>query len=274
MKDYENESTYEKAVKTVRAILDSNYTAYHNVIEENCTIYDGDIIVHDVFKLAGDIAFFDLSEPVLEIARDFVLCAMLDEIENGNSNAMVNLGALYYTGRIGQQSYAEAVKYYTMAAEKGDLIACQNLGYCYYYGRDVEVNYEKAYHYFIKPALAGSVEAKYKIGDMYSKGLYVEKDINMAFRLYVEAYNGIDDKCDVIGDICLRMGDCLYYGNGCEIDMNEALFFYQRSEQEYYNQIKKGDCFKKKMLESVIEKQEKIRQKLKAEIDEMSLNDR
>ncbi len=220
----------------------------------------------DLFDIANVLAFRNRADDVPSEAVDFVKGVYLDEIALGNRDAMVDLGALYYSGRIGEQSYAKAVKYYKMAADLGCMIASENLGYCYYYGRDVEVDYEKAFNYFIKPAMAGRTESIYKIGDMYSKGLYVDEDKDFAFKLYEKVYRQMGNNCDVKGDVCLRMGNAYYYGNGVEEDRYKALKFYQQAEYHYYAQIADGDYFKRKMLQSVIEKIDEIRDELAEEL--------
>ena len=257
----------EKAIEMLKAIDESDIAdCYKQVIVEHVD-ENGEINPFEFYPIAAGLAFCNQSEAIPEIAREFVALAFLDEIENDNPDAMLNLGSLYYTGRMGEQNYAEAVKYYKMAHEHGNLIASENLGYCYYYGRDVEVDYKAAYHYFIVPALAGRCESMYKIGDMYANGLYVEENKDVAFMMYDKAYQSIDDDCDVVGDICLRMGNCFYYGNGCEKDIQTALFFYQRAELFLYDRIKNGDIYKKKALKNIIEIEEVIRQELLAEIE-------
>ena len=256
----------EKALEMINSILQSDVDECYKEAIISFANDQGELNFEDNCMIAARLAFCNPNEVIPENIREFVSLAYLDAIEDDDDAAMLDLGSLYYTGRIGEQSYSEAVKYYKMAYERGNLIAAENLGYCYYYGRDVEVDYKAAYHYFIKPALSGRLESIYKIGDMYAKGLYVEKDEDIAFMLYDKAYQAIDDDCDVIGDICLRMGNCFYYGTGCEPDLQTALFFYQRSELYYYTQLRNGDYFKKKMLDGVIEKINKIREQLKKEI--------
>ena len=263
----------DKALEMINAINTSDIADCYKQAIANFVNSNGELNPDDVFDIAVSLAFCNPSEPIPKVAREFVSLAFLDEIENDNPDAMLDLGSLYYTGRIGEQSYTEAVKYYKMAYEHGNLIASENLGYCYYYGRDVEVDYKTAYHYFIVPALAGRYESMYKIGDMYAKGLYVEKNETTAFMMYDKAYQAIDDDCDVVGDICLRMGNCFYYGNGCARDIQTALFFYQRAELFFYSQIKNGDLFKKDILKDVIEKEEKIREELNGEIEPLSFRD-
>jgi len=263
----------ERALEMLNAIMQSDVDACYKEAILSLANENGEIQVEDTYEISARLAFCNPKETLPAIVSEFVSLAFLDEIENDNDAAMVDLGSLYYTGRIGEKNYTEAIKYYKMADACGNLIASENLGYCYYYGRDVEVDYKAAYHYFIKPALAGRLESMYKIGDMYAKGLYVNQDEGMAFTLYEKAYQGIDDGCDVVGDICLRMGNCFYHGTGCERDIQTALFFYQRSELFYYTQLKNGDFFKRKMLEGVIEKIEKIREELKNEIEPVDFYD-
>lgn len=108
------------------------------------------------------------------------------EVDEGNADAMNDLGAQYYDGSRGfNQSFEKAVRYYRMAAENGSRQAQENLGYCYYYGRDGEPDYEKAFHYFALGAFDGHLVSLYKIGDMYLHGLYVPKNEREAFFIFM-----------------------------------------------------------------------------------------
>ena len=53
----------------------------------------------------------------------------LNLIEDGDAEAMNDLGALYYTGRAGEQDYEKAAYYYDMADKAGNRQATENLGY-------------------------------------------------------------------------------------------------------------------------------------------------
>lgn len=249
----------ERASKVLQELLAQPLPEGYSDIIESFLDLCGDIDEDNIYELAANLAFSDIDYVLPSELRDFVETAFLDEIKFNNPEAMLNLGSLYYTGRIGEQNYTKAVEYYQMAYERGNPIAAENLGYCYYYGRDVEVDYEKAYHYFIKPAMAGRTESIYKIGDMYDRGLYVEQDELFAFAMYEKALKTMDDDCDVKGDVFLRMGNAYYYGKGVEIDYYLALLFYQNAETNYYQQIENGDNFKYKMLNSCIERQNEIR---------------
>lgn len=255
----------DRAMEWVQTMLNSDMEPeFKEIIEdvEPEDVYD----VEGVYALARYLASYNEARPVPTQAVDFVLWAFRLAIQEEISEAMLNLGALYYTGRLGEQNFAKAVEYYKMAYAHGEWFACQNLGYCYYYGRSVEVDYARAYHYFVKTALKGFTESLYKLGDMYAKGLYVEQDRQLAFTLYQRAYDEMDESCDVFADVCLRLANAYYDGIGTERNRSLALQHYQMAESRFYAQIAAGDFFKKKVLRGVIEKIDLIRQHYNEEL--------
>lgn len=254
-----------QAMEWVQTMLDSDMEPEFKEIIEDVEPEDMSD-VESVYELAMYFAFYDQARPVPPQAVDFVLWACRLAIQEEISEAMLNLGVLYYTGRLGEQDFAKAVEYYKMAYAHGEWIACQNLGYCYYYGRSVEVDYARAYHYFVKTALKGFTESLYKLGDMYAKGLYVDMDPQLAFTLYQRAYDEMDETCEVVADVCLRLANAYYDGIGTERNWSLALQYYQMAESRFYAQIAAGDFFKKKVLRGVIEKIDLIRQHYNEEL--------
>jgi TPR repeat protein len=112
--------------------------------------------------------------------------------EKNDHDALLSLGALYYTGLgdLIRQDYAKAMSYYEKAAEISELRndwALNNLGYCHYYGRNGKVDYEKAYSCFALSAMYGNPNAMYKLGDMYYSGNFVDKDFTASFYWYTMA---------------------------------------------------------------------------------------
>lgn len=238
---------YAESCCAIENIIDNEGNLYSNPFEIACILHES-----------------DETEIMPQCITDLVIGIYLEEINNGNAEAMTNLGSLYYTGRCGEQNYEKAVKYYKMADEHGERQATENLGYCYYYGRNVAVDYEKAFHYFVKGALDGHLNSLYKIGDMYRNGYYVKKDEAEAFCIYSRCYEEMTDECyELIGaDICLRMGDVYFYAIGTEQRLETALKFYQEAERCFYKRIKNGDYFSRKGFRNTIEKQDKIRRQL------------
>ena len=187
------------------------------------------------------------------------------EIEKGNDEAMLRLGALYYNGRGCEQDYTKAVYYYEMAAVLGNKKAQENLGYCYYYGRSVKVDYEKAFHYFALGAFDGSAVSLYKIGDMYRNGYYVKKDLNEAFNLYKRAYH--EGNTGNLGPIYLRLGNAYLNGEGVEENPKKALKYLQKAELYLYDMIANGDDMYFNSLKEAVDNQSLARIKLSVLLD-------
>lgn len=187
-----------------------------------------------------------------------------DALREGDADAACNLGALYYSGRGGEQSYSKAIEYYTIAAKSGCPQAQENLGYCYYYGRDTAVDYQQAFHYFALGAFAGSIRSLYKIGDMYRYGQYVEKNPEEAFQIYSHCAELLKEELiPVVGaDLMLRLGDCFYEGIGTEADYFQALKHYQSAEQLFVDRLVEGDFLIRGSYEKSIRMQEEVRKKL------------
>ena len=183
--------------------------------------------------------------------------------EKGDHDALLSLGALYYTGlgEFVQQDYAKAMSYYEKAAETSELKndwALNNLGYCHYYGRNGTVDYEKAYSCFALSAMCGNPNAMYKLGDMYYYGNFVGKDYAASFYWYVLAKEQKSDsdkdyKGFLAASIAMRLGRAFLYGEGTEVDLIHALFELRTAEVLFYNQVLIGDEFSRGQLPKVQE---------------------
>jgi TPR repeat protein len=66
----------------------------------------------------------------------------------GRALAQGNLGYMYDTGKGVPQDYAEAMKWYRLAAEQGVAKAQNNLGYMYDKGRGVSQDYVEAVKWY------------------------------------------------------------------------------------------------------------------------------
>jgi TPR repeat protein len=74
--------------------------------------------------------------------------------EQGNVEAQINLGNMYFDGNGVTQDYAESVKWYLLAAAHGSADAQIALGFLYEYGDAVPQDYVQAHKWF---DLAGSI---------------------------------------------------------------------------------------------------------------------
>jgi TPR repeat protein len=80
------------------------------------------------------------------------------------------------------KEYAEAVKWYRLAAQQGNEFAQYNLGVMYANGQGVVKDYAEATKLFRLAAQQGHKTAQYNLGVMYNKGQGVVQD-------YVKAHS-------------------------------------------------------------------------------------
>ncbi len=264
--------TEEKALIKLKEIFetvsDDEYPETKEAIWGYVTSDFACLIYEDVFEVAVSLMQTDEAKLMHPIVADFVKEVFEDEIKDDNAAAACNLGALYYTGRMGEQNLKKAVELYTLAANGGDRQAAENLGYCYYYGRDVEIDYEKAFHYFALGAFDGHLVSLYKIGDMYRNGYFVNKNEKEAFYIYTRCVDTMnEDTLYICGaEIYMRIADCYYYGIGTEKNLDTAIASYQKAENLFREKIRNGDFFLRKSYEHCVKVQEEIRKTLESEL--------
>ena len=116
------------------------------------------------------------------------------------------LGYDYYVGQNGKpQDYAQAVKYYRLAADQGFAMAQYNLGNSYYNGQGVPQDYAQAVKYYRLAADQGHAPAQYNLALCYEKGQGVAKNLNEAIRLYrMVAATGDDDAKKALARLGVR----------------------------------------------------------------------
>lgn len=216
------------------------------------------------YDLATALVQCDKTKDMPRVLFDFIVDLYKDAAAAGNTDAMNDLGALYYDGRGCEQDFTKAVFYYDTAAKLGNRQAQENLGYCYYYGRNMPVDYEKAFHYFALGAFDGHLISLYKIGDMYQNGYYVEKNPTEAFHIYNRCLDIMTDEAApiVAGPVFLRIGNCFLNGTGVEENAKNALICFQKAETWLYDMVAGGDTMYKKSLKAAIDGQAKAREKL------------
>ena len=94
---------------------------------------------------------------------------------------------MYENGQGVAQNYAEAVKWYRKAADKGFAQAQFNLGLLYYQGRGVDLDDVEAVKWFRKSADQGVAEAEYMLGFMYDGGIGVQQNDIEAMKWFQKA---------------------------------------------------------------------------------------
>ena len=82
------------------------------------------------------------------------------------------------------QDYAEAVKWYRLAAEQSYASAQSNLGFMYKNGQGVPQDYAEAVKWYRLAAEQGVAAAQHNLGNMYNQGKGVPQDYTEAVKWY------------------------------------------------------------------------------------------
>jgi len=104
--------------------------------------------------------------------------------EQGNANAMNNLGLMYANGLGVAVDLDAAHAWYQKAAAKGSLSAINNLGALYEMGQGVPQSYEEAAHKYALAAKYGLSDAQYNLGALYELGKGLPSDLVQAYLWY------------------------------------------------------------------------------------------
>jgi hypothetical protein len=97
------------------------------------------------------------------------LASLRKVAERGDPAAQFALGARYATGEEVKQDYAEAVKWFTLAAEQGHILAQATLGAYYWAGRGVPQDLNKAYYWSVLAQAGGDQASKYRVAVLASR---------------------------------------------------------------------------------------------------------
>ena len=134
------------------------------------------------------------AQQTLEEATDSIK-NVLALAKNGDAAAQNEVGGWYYRGRHVKQNYGEALQWWAKSAEQGNVQAIGNMGLCYQTGHGIAADSLKAtrlYQRSIKEgnkalftqneelARKGSVFSNMLIASCYQNGLGVAKDVNKA----------------------------------------------------------------------------------------------
>ena len=127
--------------------------------------------------------------------------------EQGEICAQRCLGSSYYYSEAGvRKNYKKAAFWLEKAALQGDDYSLWLLGDCYRFGQGVEKNIETAVHRFAKAAELGYIIAHYSLAVCYHNGEGVAQDRDKAFEHFKVAAEGGDS------DAQYRLAS--YYLNG------------------------------------------------------------
>lgn len=170
-------------------------------------------IIHD------DIKNIDKSKKYFEAA----VTGLKASANLGDSTAQNDLGEMYMSGIGVNQDYAEAAKWYHMAAEQGVTKAQYWLGLMYENSMGVKQDYSEAINWYRKAAMQSDVEAQYNLGLMYQNGIGAEVDYTEAEYWYLQAARQGDANAQN------NLGVMYQYGTGVRQDYTEAVSWYRKA---------------------------------------------
>ncbi|NLZ63153.1 MAG: sel1 repeat family protein, partial [Lentisphaerae bacterium] len=194
--------------------------------------------------------------------------------KDGNSNAQLALGKIYFEGLVGQkQDYDKAFELFTQSADQGNPQAMFNIGLCYEGGFGVKKNpkealrwyyqaadagvpeaqinaavaaeqrgdYEKALHYLKIRANAGDTAAMNKVASFLLNGLGTPENPQEAVSYLLEASRRGNSRAQV------RLADCYQRGVGVERNYLEMFNWLTLAAQDGdpEAQAKLGYCYQK-----------------------------
>lgn len=113
---------------------------------------------------------------------------------NGDADAQVALGVMYFEGKGVPQDYLAAFNWYQRSAEQGHAMAQFNLGNMYLNGEGVRKDQSVAANWLRMAAEQGLIDAQFNLGLMYFRGEGVPQDyVNAHKWLNLSAVGGSAD---------------------------------------------------------------------------------
>lgn len=147
----------------------------------------------------------------------------------GDLEAQNALGNAHTNGLYGLQAdFAEALKWYRQAGDKGYAPAQFNLGLAYELGRGVAVDQRQAFKFYLKAAEQGYAPAQFNTGNMYSAGRGIGQDYFEANLWYKQAAdNGL-------AEAQFNLGLAYEAGQGVKKDEAQAARWYKQAADQGY----------------------------------------
>ena len=124
--------------------------------------------------------------------------------EDGNVDAMRQLGYQYNFGIDVEKNQEQALYWYVKGAEAGDVTSQREAGFLYSHADGDLLNYDEAFRWSMAAAEQGNAYACNDVGFLYEDGHGVEKNYAEAEKWFVKAYDlGNADACNPIGYLYL-----------------------------------------------------------------------
>jgi TPR repeat protein/serine/threonine protein kinase len=175
-----------------------------------------------LFEQGGKFINKDKNSANREYAEAIRL-GLIRDAENGGPVWWVAVGQTFENGRIVEKDPAEAITWYTKAANKGYIDGIDSLAGCFMNGIGVNKDLTKAARLFQEAAELGSSEAQWRVGNFYDNGVGVAKNEFEAARWYRKSA----EQGNPYGQYYL--GLCYDDGKGVTKDEVEAFRWFRKS---------------------------------------------
>lgn len=176
--------------------------------------------------------------------------------DQGHGVAMCELGICYFTGKGVAKDKAEAMKWFSKAAEQGNAHAQYCLGI-------MADSMNESVKWYIKAADQGHRAAQYELGYCYFNGIGIDKDIDKGLEWIKKAANqGNKDAKDWLdysvavnrfreaaeqadASAQYNLGECYAYGRGVDRNHIEAVKWFRKAAEQGHGaaQYKLGCCY-------------------------------
>lgn len=194
---------------------------------------DGNALaMHDLGRMFTDGLGVEMNTDAAFVWYAKALAAFLAiEAKKEHRYVEYRIGKLYAAGLGTEQDYVEAANWFKEAASKNHKYAQYSLGVLYYRGRGVEHDLNTAFQLYQRSAIQGMPYADYEMAKMYRDGIGTARNTEEAELHFKAAFHGYqqmerqsrDDKLQ------FRLGQMLYTGTGTEKDMDEAIYYLEKS---------------------------------------------
>lgn len=135
-----------------------------------------------VLRAVGFAAFLTVSVSAQTLSSrtfpekpDSHLASLTKKALAGDTWAELQLGIAFEFGQGVDRNLDEAMRWYRMAADRGEPVAQTNLGYLYEIGGNGPANPEEAAKWYLRAAVSGLVRAQFNLGTLYLRGAGVQK---------------------------------------------------------------------------------------------------
>ena len=137
----------------------------------------------------GDTEYRKAAEAYKAKSYPEVMKLLKQSADKGHTNAMLDIGMMYYDGNGVTKNHIEAMNWFKKSADKGNIDAMLNVGLMYYGGESVTKDYTQALFWLKKSAEKGNQTAIHQVGVMYAHG-------QGTLPLYEEAFKWLKQSAD------------------------------------------------------------------------------